>query len=107
VFEPQPLVGADQRAAEREGHQADREVDEEDPVPAERLSEQAAGQQSKRTARDRDEHVRAHRTGTRGRLRELGDDDREDYRCLRGSADPLQQACSDQRARARRDAAQE
>jgi hypothetical protein len=106
-LEPEPGVGADQRAAEREGDYPDREVDEEDPVPVERLSQHAACQQSERAARDRDEHVCAHRAGTGVGLRELGDDDREDHRGLRSGADPLQQACGDQRARARSDAAQE
>ena len=38
---------------------------------------------------------------------ELGDDDREDHRGLRGRADALQEAGADQRTLARRDAAQE
>ena len=86
---------------------ADREVDEEDPVPAQRLGEQPAGEQAERAAGDRDEHVRAHRAGALGGLRELGDDDREDHRRLGGGADALQQARADQRALRRGDAAQQ
>ena len=98
VLEPEPAVGAHDRAAERERRDADREVDEEHPVPAQRLGEQAAGEQAERAAGDRDEHVRAHRPGALRGLRELGDDDRQDHRRLGGGADALQQAGGDQRA---------
>ncbi len=79
MAEPEPLVGGDQRPAEQERHDADRQVDEEHPVPAEDLRENAAGEQPQRSAGDRHEHVGAHRAGARGGLRELGDDDREDH----------------------------
>ena len=104
---PEPAVGADQRAAERERRDADREVDEEDPVPAQRLGEQAAGEQAERAAGDRDEDVGAHRAGALGGLRELGDDDREDHRRLGGRADALEEARADQRLLRRGDAAQQ
>ena len=105
--EPEPAVGADQRVAEREGGDADREVDEEDPVPAQRLGEQAAGEQAERAAGDGDEDVRAHRPGALGGLGELGDDDRQDHGGLGGGADALEEAGADQRSLARGDAAQE
>ena len=83
------------------------EVDEEHPVPAQDLGEQAAGEQPERAAGDGDEHVRAHRPGTLRGLGELGDDDRQDHRRLGGGADALQQAGADQRALARGEAAQQ
>ena len=86
---------------------ADREVDEEDPVPAQRLGEQAAGEQAERAAGDRDEHVGAHRPGALGGLGELGDDDRQDHGGLRGGADALEEARADQRFLRRGDAAQQ
>ncbi len=104
--EPQAAVGWDQRLAERQRGEPDRDVDEEDPVPAERLGEYAAGQQAERAAGDRHEHVRAHRAGAIGRLGELGDDDREDHRRLERGADALQEAGADQETLGWRDAAQ-
>ena len=107
VSEAEPAVGADQRLAERERGEADREVDEEDPVPAQRLGEQAAGEEPERASGHRHEDVGAHRAGSLGDPRELGDDDREDHRRLRGRADALEEARCDQRPLRRGDAAQE
>ena len=76
-------------------------------MPAQRLGEHAAGEQAERAAGDRDEHVGAHRAGALGGLGELGDDDREDHRGLRGGADALQEAGADQHALAGRDPAQQ
>ena len=104
---PSPLSAADQRVAEREGGRADREVDEEDPVPAQHLGQQASDEQAERAAGDRDEHVRAHRAGPLGGLRELGDDDRQDHRGLGGGADALEHAGADQRLLARGEPAQQ
>ena len=107
VSEAEPAVGPDQRLAERERGKADREVDEEDPVPAQRLGEQAAGEEPERAPGDRHEDVGAHRAGSVGDLRELGDDDREDHRRLCGRADALEEAGRDQHPLRRGDAAQE
>ena len=98
VPEAEPAVGPDERVAEREGGDADREVDEEDPVPAQRLGEQAAGEQAERASGDRDEDVGAHGPGALGGLRELGDDDRQDHGGLGGGADALEEAGADQRS---------
>ena len=86
------LVARDQGAAERDRDRADREVDEEDPVPAQRLGQRAAGEQSERAAGDGDEHVRAHRAGAVAGLGELGGDDREDHRGRKRGADALEEA---------------
>ena len=86
---------------------ADGEVDEEDPVPAQGLGEQPAGEQAERAAGDRDEHVCAHRAGALDGAGELGDDDRQDHGRLGGGADALQQAGADQLCLRRRDAAQQ
>ena len=107
VPEAEPAVGADERVTERERERADREVDEEDPVPAQHLGEQAAGEQAEGPSGDRDEDVRAHRAGPLGGLGELGDDDREDHGGLGGGADALEQAGADQRPLGGGDAAQE
>jgi hypothetical protein len=107
VLEPEPAVSLDEPPAEDERGQADREVDEEDPVPAERLGEDPAGEKAERAPGDRHEHVRAHRPCALARPGELGDDDREDHRGLGGGADALHEAGGNQRALARRNAAQE
>ena len=107
VIEAEPLVGADQRVAEREGGDADREVHEEDPVPAQRLGEQAAGEQADGASGDGYEDVDAHGPGSFDCLGELGDDDRQDHRGLGGGSDPLEEAGPDQRFLARSEPAQQ
>jgi hypothetical protein len=97
VMQPQWVrVLGDEGASECQRGEPDRNVDEEDPVPVERLREHAAEQQSERAAGDGDEHVGAHRPRALGRLRELGDDDREDDRRLERRADALQEPRADQ-----------
>ena len=103
---PQAAVGWDQGLAERQRGEPDRDVDEEDPVPAERLGQCAACEQAERSAGDRHEHVRAHRTGAISGHGELGDDDREDHRRLERRTNALQEASPDQETLGRRDAAQ-
>ena len=90
-----PVLG-DELPAERHRGQADGEVDEEDPVPAQRLGEGAAGQQAERAAGHGGEHVGAHRAGALTGLREFGDDDRQDHGRLHGGADALDEACGDE-----------
>ena len=107
LLEALTLVGTDQRLAEDEGQRADRQVDEEHPVPAQGLGEHAAGQQAQRATGDGHEHVGAHRAGALGGLGELGDDDRQDHRGLRGRAEALQEAGADQHALAGRHPAQQ
>jgi hypothetical protein len=105
VFQPDAFVLGDQCPARSEGGDADREVDEEDPVPAEGLGQGAAGEQAERAAGDGDEDVGAHRPCPVARLRELGDDDGEDHRGLQRAADALDEAGGDQKALTGRQAA--
>ena len=63
---PSPLSSGIRALPEHDRGDADREVDEEDPVPAERLGQRAAGEQAERAAGDGDEHVGAHRAGAVG-----------------------------------------
>jgi hypothetical protein len=86
--------------------QADREVDEEDPVPAQRLGERSAGEQAEGAAGDGGEHVRAHRPSALSGLRELGDDDGQDHGRLHGGTDALDEAGGDEKALAGGRAAQ-
>jgi hypothetical protein len=107
MSQPEPGVAPDQRSPEGVRRGADREVDEEDPMPAQRLGEQSSGEQPERSAGDRHEHVGAHRAGPLRRGRELGDDDREDHGRLRRRADTLEEAGADQHPLRGGDAAQE
>ena len=81
-------------------------VDEEDPVPAQRLRERAAGEQPDRAAAGGHERVHAHRLGLLGPLGELGHDDREDHARGDRAADALEQARADQHRLAVRHPAQ-
>jgi hypothetical protein len=56
---------------------SDRDVDEEDPVPAEELREHAAEQHTGGPAAGEDEADRPHRLGTLGRLGEQDHDQRQ------------------------------
>ena len=112
-------VFADQDPAEHEGEHPDGHVDEEDPVPAQRLSEDAADQEADRSAPDGHEDIGAHRLRPFGWLRKLGDDDGDDGRCRKRAADPLEepahhqhglglrQTTGDRRAREEHDSGQE
>ncbi len=106
VLEAHAAILGDEHPAEGHRGEADREVDEEDPVPAQRLGERSAGQQAQRAAGDGGEHVRAHRPRAVMRLRELGDDDGQDHRGLHGGSDALDEAGGDEEALAGRGAAQ-
>jgi hypothetical protein len=65
-------------------------------VPADRLCQDATGQQSDRAAAGDDEGVDAHRDRSLPRLRELGHDQREDHRRGDRAAEPLDEARGDQ-----------
>ena len=107
MAETEPSVAPDERLREGKGRRTNREVDEEDPVPAQRLGQQPARKKPERAAGDRDEHVGAHRPRSLADLRKLGDDDREDDRGLRCRADALQEPGADQHSLAGREAAQQ
>ncbi len=106
MLQAEASVARDQCLAQGECGDPDWEVDEEDPVPAQGLGQRASGEQTERPAGDGYEHVRAHRPRPVGRLRELGDDDREDHGGLHRRADALDEAGGDQEALTRREPAQ-
>jgi len=87
----------DQCAPEHPGHDPDRHVDEEDPVPVDRADDRPAEQQPERAAADRHERVDAHRGGALGRSGELRGDDRHHHGRAHGSAQTLHEARGDQR----------
>ena len=106
VLESAAVVGGDQRLAQRDRRGADRKVDEEDPVPVQRLRQRAAGEQAERAAGDGREHVGAHRLGAVAGRRELGHHDGEDHRHRQRAADALDEAGDDQESLAGREAAE-
>ena len=82
---------------------ADRQVDEEDPVPAERVGQQAAEQHADAAAAGADEAVDAHRLGALGRLGEQVHDQRQRHGRDHRAAQALHRARGDQqRLRVRR-----
>jgi hypothetical protein len=68
LAKPMPVVAAIRRRAATAVAIADRDVDEEDPVPVDRLGQDAAGQQADRAARGGDERVDADRLRLLARL---------------------------------------
>ena len=72
-----PDARRQQHERQREDGDADRDVDEEDPVPVERVGQDAAEQDADRAAARRDEAEDAHRLRPLGRLGEQRDDERE------------------------------
>ena len=89
------------------GHDADRDVDEEDPVPVDRLGEHAAGQQADR-CRPRTRRSRRRRSPSPApRLGEHRDDHPEDDRRGHRAADALDESGRDQHLLALGDAAQQ
>ncbi len=90
------LVLVDQAPAGNEGHDPDGNVDEEDPVPAERLGEDAAHQQAHGSSAHGHEDVGAHGLGPLGGVGELGDDDGEDDRRGEGRAQSLDETGPDE-----------
>ena len=78
------------------GGDADRQVDHEDPVPADRLGEDAAEQQADRAARRGDEAVDADRFRLLARLREHRHDHAQDHRRGERAADAGEEAAADQ-----------
>ncbi len=75
---------------------ADRKVDEKDPVPVDQLRQRASGEQPKRAAAGDHEHEDAHRLGALRGLGEAGDDEGEDDSRGHRAADTLQESRRDQ-----------
>ena len=78
LAEADPAVVLDQPPRQEGGGEPDRDVDEEDPVPADRLGEDPADQQADRAAGGGDEAVDADRLGLLARLGEHRHDHAQD-----------------------------
>jgi hypothetical protein len=96
VAQAQPRLVLEEPPGQHGGGDADRHVDEEDPVPGDRLGEDAAGQQADRGARGGDERVDADRLRLLPGLREHRHDHAEDDGGGHGAADALEEARTDQ-----------
>ena len=101
-----PRRRSSRRGAEERRRDADRDVDEEDPVPVDGLGEHAAGEQADRAAGGGDERVDADRLGLLARLGEHRHDHPEDDGGGHRAADALHEARRDQHRLALRQAAQ-
>ncbi len=86
----------EQADGEHRGGNADRDVDEEDPVPVECLGQRASGKQADGAARGGDERVRADRAGLLARVGEHRDDHAEDDGRGHRAADALDEAGRDE-----------
>ena len=89
------LLEQDRR--QREGGEADRDVDEEDPLPREGVGEHAAEQHARCGAEAADRAPDAERDVPLTAFREGGHQDRERCRRDRGCAEALNRAGADQR----------
>ena len=107
LAETDSLATLDQAQRGQSGRDADRQVHEEDPVPADRLGQHATDEQADRAAGHRDERVDADRLGLLLRLGEHRHDHPEDDRRRQGAADALHEARADQHALGLRDRAQQ
>ena len=96
LFDAQADVLHNEEAAEDQRGDADRHIHEEDPVPAQELGQDAAGEETDGAAADGDEHVGAHRLAALEGARELGDDDGDDHRGGERAADALDEAGRDE-----------
>ena len=101
-------VGGGQQAhREQADDDADRDVDQEDPVPIEVVGEDAAEQHADRAAARRDEAEHAHRLGPLGRLGEEGHHQGQRHGRGNGPADALHRASRDEQPLRGRQAAAE
>jgi hypothetical protein len=99
-----PLAG-EHEPARRHRRRAERHVDEEDPVPAQRLGQHPAEDQAQRRAARAGEAVDAHRLRPVGRRREQPDDHAEAHRGRHRAARALDESRRDQHGLADRQAA--
>ena len=91
-----PVVAVDQPRGEQRRADRDRQVDEEDPVPVDRVGQHAAGEQADRAAGRGDEAVDPDRLRLLLRLREHRHDHPEDHGRGQRAADALREAGADQ-----------
>jgi hypothetical protein len=91
-----PAVGREQPQAEGVDENADRDVDEKDPVPAEKVRQHPAEEHADAPAACHHEAEDAHRLGPVGRLREEVHDQRERDRRDNRTAEALDRTRRDQ-----------
>jgi hypothetical protein len=101
------VLGRQEAKREHEHGDADRQVDEEDPVPIERVREHTAEQHADASAAGHHESEYAHRLRTLGGLGEQEHDQREGDRGDDRAAEPLHGARALEHARRVREAAGE
>src|SRR5205814_1545538 len=78
--QPDPAVGLEQAGGQQRGRHPDRKIDEKDPVPANGLGNQAAGEEADGRAGGGDEGEDAEGPGSFPRFREHADDHAQDDR---------------------------
>ena len=86
----------DQGEAEPDRQDANRNVDEEDPVPVDRVGEDASGEQADRASGRGDEGKDPKGFRLLAGARKLGHDDRDNHRGGNRAADPLNKTGGDQ-----------
>ncbi len=96
LSKPSPLSRVTSLLAAKRGRDADRQVDEEDPVPVDGLGQHAARQQADRAAGRGDERVDAEGLRLLLRLLEHRHDHPQDHRRGEGTADALDEPRADQ-----------
>ncbi len=100
-------VGGQDAQRQQGGGQAERQVDQEDPVPVQRLGEDSAEDLADRRAGRADEAEGADGTAALARLGEERDEHAEADRGGQGAADALEEAGGDQQLRAGGEGAQQ
>jgi len=93
--EAQAAVGIEQPPRKQHRNHSDRNVDQEDPVPADGLREDATGKEADRGARRGDKTVNAKRAGPLSRLREHRHDHPEGDCGAQSATNSLDEARSD------------
>ena len=107
LSDPQADVVLHPGPTTHQGHDPDGQVDEEDPVPVQRLDHGTAEEQPDRPARDDDEGVDGHGPDPLTRVGKERGDQAEAGRRDHGGADALHEATRHQLALARREPAQQ
>ncbi len=107
LAEADPRLVLDEAHREQRDRDPDRDVDEEDPMPVDRLGEHAAGEQADRGARGGDEAEDADRLRLLARLGEHHHDHPQDHRRADRSTGALDEAGGDQHLLGLRDRAEQ
>ena len=107
LAQPDPAVGLQEPRRQHHGSRANGEIDQEYPVPADRLGDEPAGQQADRAAGRRNEAKDADCSCPLPGLREHRDDHPKDHSRARCATDPLPEPGDDQHRLADRGAAEQ